>query len=154
MKSIGLFRIGKDAELRTVGQDCVVSLALAYNYGKKGEDGKRPTQWLEGSLWGKRAESLAQYLVKGQQVMVDLSEVHTETFEGKNGTGSKLVGRINDIEFAGSAPDRASAPQAPRQAPPQAQRSVAPTQQRQPQQNNGGGRQSGGFDDFESDVPF
>ena len=72
----GLFRLGRDAEVRyTQGGDAVASLALAYNYGKK-EDGKQPSQWIDASLWGKRAEALTQYLTKGSTISAVLSDVH------------------------------------------------------------------------------
>ena len=63
----GAFRLGRDAELRyTPGKnEPVINLALAFNWGQKGEDGNRPSQWIEASLWGKRAEALAPYLLKG-----------------------------------------------------------------------------------------
>ena len=42
----GLFTLGRDAETRvTQGGTTVVQLAVAYNYGRKGEDGKKPSQW-------------------------------------------------------------------------------------------------------------
>jgi single-strand DNA-binding protein len=40
----------------------VANVSLAFTYGKKGDDGKRPTQWVDASLWGQRAESLAPYI--------------------------------------------------------------------------------------------
>lgn len=142
----GLARIGKDAELRyTSNNEPVCTISLAYNYGRKGDDGKRPTQWIEAVLWGKRAESLAPYLLKGKQVDVVLEEPHIETFEGRNGTGHKLVGRVLSIEFAsdGRRQDgqQQSAPAPQRQAP-------AP----RPQQS---GSSQGGFGDFgDDDIPF
>lgn len=100
MKLIGIARIGKDAELRyTPGGKAVANISLAYNYGQKGQDGNRPTQWVEATLWDKQAERLATYLLKGAVFNVICRDVHIETYEGKNGTGSKLVGTIADIEF-------------------------------------------------------
>lgn len=113
-----LMRIGRDAELRhTQSGDAVASLSLAYNYGRKGQDGNRPTQWVDGSLWGKQAEALVQYLTKGKLVSVTLDDVHIETFQGRNGEGHKLAARVVALELAGGrdAPDQAPAPQ--RQAP-------------------------------------
>lgn len=98
-----LFRIGNDPQVRyTQKGDAVLGLSLAYQYGRKGDDGKKPTQWVEGSLWGKQAEALAPYLAKGWQVVCSLDDVHIEEYEGKSGPGHKLVGRIVGIEFAGS----------------------------------------------------
>ena len=63
----GLFTLGRDAETRvTQGGTTVVQLAVAYNYGRKGEDGKKPSQWVRASMFGKQAETLAPYLTKGK----------------------------------------------------------------------------------------
>lgn len=126
MMLTGLARLGRDAELRTTQSgDKVATLSLAFNYGRKGDDGKRPTQWVEAALWGKLAEALIDYLVKGQQVCVAVDEPHIETFETRDGRpGTKLVGRITSIELAGGR-DAASAP-APRPAAPAAAPRPAP----------------------------
>lgn len=144
----GLARLGRDAELRhTTGDNAqaVASLALAFNYGQKGSDGSRPTQWIEASLWGKRAEALAPYLTKGLAVDVVLSEPHIETYPKRDGgEGFKLVARVLDIELAGGGERRESS------AAPQ---SSAPAPQRQPAASkpaSGGGM--GG--DYEDDIPF
>ena len=119
----GTFRIGKDAELRkTQGGDSVISLALACNYGRKGTDGKKPTQWLDAALWGKQAEALEQYLVKGKQVAIVAEDPHIETYESQDGQRSKLVARIISIELAGAhaeaAPKPAAPPPPPKPTPP------------------------------------
>jgi single-strand DNA-binding protein len=131
----GLAKIGRDAEIRrTPGGEAVCNLSLAFNYGRKGEDGKQPTQWVEGAMWGKRAESLAQYLVKGQGVMVTLQDVHIETFtKSDQTTGVKMTGRVADIAFAGPAPQRQEAP-----PPPPPKPRPAPS----------------GFEDMSDDPPF
>ena len=116
MKAFGLARLGRDAEIRTTSQgESVATLALAFSYGRKGSDGKRPTQWIDAALWGKRAEALAPYLLKGGLVSVSLEDVHIETFDGKNGPGHKLAARVVDLELA--SPKQASAAPAPQRAP-------------------------------------
>jgi single-strand DNA-binding protein len=138
-KMFGLARLGRDAEIRTTSQgESVATLALAFSYGRKGSDGKRPTQWVDGALWGKRAEALAPYLLKGGLVSVLLEDVHIETYQGKNGEASKLVGRVVDVELAGGGERTASPAPAPRAAP-------AP----RPSPSAGSG-----FDDMTDDVPF
>ncbi|WP_334166294.1 single-stranded DNA-binding protein [Achromobacter mucicolens] len=78
----GLARIGRDAVVRhTQGGEPVANLALPFAYGKKDADGKRPTQWVDASLWGQRAEALAPYLTVGVKVSVTIDEVHIETYE-------------------------------------------------------------------------
>lgn len=143
MKAFGLARIGRDAEIRhTAGGDAVASLSLAFTYGRKGEDGKRPTQWVDASIWGKRAESLAQYLTKGSLVAVTLEDVAIQTFNKSDGSvGTKLAGRVIDIELAGGN-QSAAAPAAPPPPPRPTPRPTAPPA-------------GSGFDDFESDdIPF
>jgi single-strand DNA-binding protein len=138
MKANGLARIGRDVELRhTPNGEAVANLSLAFTYGKRGADGKRPTQWVEAALWGKRAESLAPYLLKGQQVVAYLEDVSIQTFRKQDGTdGVKLAARVGDLELiAGQGEAQAPAP-APTRAP--APRPAAPS----------------GFDDMDDDIPF
>ena len=137
MNAYGLARLGRDAELRTTGKgDTVATLALAFTRRVKGE---KLTQWVDGALWGKRAESLAPYLLKGGLVAVTLEDVHIETFTSQKGDGHKLAGRVIDVELAGGG-ERTAAP-APRQAPaPRPAPATAPM--------------GSGFDDLDSDIPF
>lgn len=143
---IGIMTLGRDAELRYLPSgDPVLNLALAYNYGQKGQDNHRPTQWIDAALFGKRAETLAPYLLKATKINAFIGDVHIEEFTRRDQTqGSKLVGRIIDIEFAGSAQQQGDQHQ--RQAAPAQQKPAAPKQA--PKQ------QGGGFDEFDSDIPF
>ena len=96
-------------------------------------------------MWGKRAETMAPYLLKATKINAFVSDVHIEEFQRRDGTpGSKLVGKLIELEFASSTQQQGDQQQ--RQAPP-AQRQ-APAQKPAP-------KQSGGFDEFESDsIPF
>lgn len=107
MKASGLARIGKDAELRyTQGGEPVANVSLAFTYGKKGEDGKRPTQWVDASIWGKRAESMGAYLLKGKQIVAYLEDVHLQTYTKGDGTSNtKMVARLADLEFVSDGSD-------------------------------------------------
>lgn len=143
-KTIGMMRLGRDAELRyTPNNEAVANLSLAYQYGKAGQDGKRTTQWVDATLWGKRAESLAQYLKKGGLHCFTLDELHIETFRRQDGTdGTKLAARVLDVEL-GARPDAPVAPPAP--APRPAPRPAPPAP------STGGS----GFDDMDDDpIPF
>lgn len=146
MKAFGLARIGRDVEIcHTQGGDAVASLSLAFSYGRKGDDGKRPTQWVDAALWGKRAEALAPYLKKGGLVSVSLEDVHTEVYQGKNGEATKLVARVVDLELAGSSDRQQAAP-----APAPRQQQQRPVQAQRPTS----APQGSGFDDLDNDVPF
>ncbi|MCK9622187.1 MAG: single-stranded DNA-binding protein [Methylobacter sp.] len=130
----GLARLGRDAEIRFTGQgEPVASLALAFNYGQKQQDGNRPAQWVDAALWGKRAEALAPYLKKGGLVSVTLSDPHIETYQTQGGERSKIVARVLDIELAGGGQRNEQQPR------------PAPTAQAQPPAN---------YNDFDDDIPF
>ena len=99
-------RIGRDAELRfTPSGDPVINLALACDYGRKGQDGKRPTQWVDATLWGKQAEAMAPYLLKGQQVYFTMDDAHIETY-AKTGGGepTNLIRMILPVSLKPSPP--------------------------------------------------
>ena len=122
MKANGLARIGKDAEIRfTKDGTAVANVSLAFTYGKKGDDGKRPTQWVEASLWGQRAESMKDYLTKGKQIVAYLEDVSLQTYTKGDGTQqTKMVARLADLEFVSEGDGQRSAPAQPqRQAPRQ-----------------------------------
>ena len=160
----GICRIGRDCELRrTPNGDAVTNLSLAFNYGQKDQQtGNKPTMWIEGSLWGKRAEALAPYLLKGTQVSIVAEEPHIETYQGQNGPGHKLVARIMSLDFAGPPPDH-QGDGGQRQAPQQGQQHQAPQGQQQGQQRGGYGQpqqrqapqgnQTGGYSNNHSVPP-
>lgn len=154
MKTIGLARLGREAEMRYLTDGTpVLNLALAVNYGKKGQDGNRPTQWIEAAMFGQRAETLAPFMLKGSAHCFTLSDMHIETYTKSDGSqGVKLAARVDDVELG------------PRQdgAAPQQQRTAAPAPR--PQQGYDAPRQrppapppaqsSSGFDDMDQDIPF
>lgn len=160
MHLIGLARLGKDADIRFLQDGTpVANLALAFNYGKKDADNKRPTQWIDAALFGERANKLQQWLVKGQQFEVHLVDPHIESYTARDGTqGTKLVAMVNHIEFAGSAPQQAG--QQPAQNQP-AQNQQGSSQRNAYQDQKSGARpapapqQRGAADTFDDlDAPF
>lgn len=133
-------RIGRDAELRyTQGGDAVCGVAVSVDYGRKGQDGKKPTQWYEVTLWGKQAEGLAPYLLKGKQIFFTGTDLHVEMFQkNDNSQGVKLVCRAGEIKFASDW-------QGHQQAQPQRQ---------QPAQRQAPSPQPPAADAFDDDIPF
>lgn len=99
-------RIANDPIIRNTQDGTpVIGLSLPCEYGRKGQDGKKPTQWVDASLWGKQAEALAPYLVKGQFVAFTLDDVHIEEYQSGGTTRSKLVGRVSHIKLVGGKPE-------------------------------------------------
>jgi single-strand DNA-binding protein len=128
-------RIGKDPEMRAMPDGTpVLGFSVADDQGKD-----KPAIWWNCGLYGKRAESLQQYLTKGSQVTVTgtVTEKEYTDQSGNQRKGQRI--RVTDIALQGGKPqDEAPRQQAQRQAPtpkPQA-------------------KQSSGFEDMEDDVPF
>src|SRR3954464_4529220 len=91
-------RVGADAELRTTQSgEKVLSFRVANDIGF---GDRRTTQWVDCSMWGKRAESVANYIKKGDKITVS-GELKLEEFQRRDGTpGSKLAVRVNDLDLA------------------------------------------------------
>jgi single-strand DNA-binding protein len=87
-------RIGRDAEVRkTDAGDSVLNTSLAVD---SGFGAKKQTLWFDLSLWGKRAESLVQYLKKGAQVGVS-GELGTREHNDK----TYLTLRVQEVSLLG-----------------------------------------------------
>jgi len=130
-----LVRIGRDAELRvTPNNKSVIGLRCVYDIGWG--DNKK-SQWVEAVIWGKQAESLAPYLLKGKQIVIYADDVEIETYQKSDGTqASKLKCRVINIDLVSDG---------------QSNNQQQPQQQNQGCQQNGGG----GLDDsFDQDIPF
>ena len=88
-------RLGRDAVLRDAGNTKVINLALAVNYGY---GDKKGTQWYDIAVFGKQAESLVQWAVKGSIWCVSVKDLHIEPAKGEY--QAKLVGVALDVNFA------------------------------------------------------
>ena len=117
-------RIGRDAETRsTQSGDSVTGFTVAVDQ-RNGRD--KTTNWWRCSLWGKRGETLAQYLTKGASVTVS-GEFSLTEFDGK----PQLNIRANEIALQGGKQERDDAPR-----------------------GNGGSYGSRLQSDDDSDIPF
>ena len=98
MKTITIAgRLGKDSEFRrTQNGDPVLSFGVAVDHGY---GDKKTTMWLDCSLFGKRGESLEQYLKKGSAVTVS-GDFSTREYDGK----TYLQIRANDVTLQGGKP--------------------------------------------------
>ena len=50
------------------------------------------------------------YLQKGGQIVVELSEVHNQSYESAKGGGTKMVGKVDNIELVGNRAERTLQP--------------------------------------------
>jgi single-strand DNA-binding protein len=86
-KVILVGNLGRDAEVRfTPGGQAVATLNLATTEQWNDREGRRQekTEWHRVVLWGKQAESLQQYLVKGKQIYVE-GRLQTRQWDDKDG---------------------------------------------------------------------
>ncbi len=130
-----LVRLGRDSSVKQLESGTsVANLACAYDVGY---GDKKQTQWLELAVFGKQAEALAPYFVKGRQFMITAKDVQVEEYQKKDGTtGAKLKATAVELKFAG---DRQQQEQAPQQQfgaqpsyAPQPVQNVAPQNVQQP----------------------
>lgn len=100
MKAITIAgNVGKDGTLRTTQNgDKVLGFSVAVEE-RTGHD--KRTLWFDCSLWGKRAEALAQYLTKGTRVAVS-GDLSTREHDGR----TYLTVRANEVTLLGGGQDR------------------------------------------------
>jgi single-strand DNA-binding protein len=125
-------QLGRDSEIKYLSSgDAVCNFSVADSQGKD-----KPTIWWNCQLFGKRAESLSKYLMKGQSVTVSgtLSE---REWTDKDGNKRKQIDlRVNDVALQGGQRQSSDAPQSPSPRQQQSQRSQLPD------------------DGFQDDIPF
>ena len=108
----------RDAELRAMNDGtAVLSFAVGDNQGRD----KKAIFW-RSSLFGKRAEALAPYLKKGQQVTIVGSVTEREYTDKDGQKRTSIDVRVNDLALQGGRPEaQQEAPRAAPRAAPQRQ---------------------------------
>lgn len=134
-------QLGRDSEVRYLPNgDPVANFSVADSQGKD-----KPTIWWNCQLFGKRAESLAPYLTKGQAVTVSgniTQRVYTDK-QGIEKVSTEI--RVGDVALQGGKREEA---QPARTAPPARSAPPARTAPAAPKTGSG-------FEDFpDSDIPF
>jgi single-strand DNA-binding protein len=84
--------LGKDVELRKVGDTSLGKTSLAVNDKYKNNKGEtvEKTDWFNVTFWGKTAELANMYLKKGTQVAIEGS-LTTSSYEKADGTKVQAV---------------------------------------------------------------
>jgi single-strand DNA-binding protein len=119
--------LGRDPDIKTVGQSQVVEFSVAYS--QKSKDAEITT-WFRCSYWGERAVKVAQYLSKGKAVCV-VGGLSEREYEAKDGTKKKsLEVRVDNLTLLGGRDDAGAggAPAAHRPAAPAAGADARPSQ--------------------------
>jgi single-strand DNA-binding protein len=93
------------AEFKTTEKGTsILKFSLATNKKWKNDSGEvtEEVQWHRCTLFGKRAESLQQYVVKGKKLLVE-GEVRYGSYEKEGVKHYTTDVIVNELEFAGSA---------------------------------------------------
>lgn len=106
--------LGRDAELRATksGMQVLGFSVCANSRVKRGDSWEDKPNWVDVSIFGKRAESVAKYLTKGTHVTIH-GRLNQRTWETDDGQRrSKLEVIADDIDFSGSRAETAEEPPA------------------------------------------
>lgn len=124
--------VTRDGEIRVAGDKNVLRFGVADNQGRD-----KPAIFWNCDLWGKRGESLQQYITKGQSVTV--SGVVTESeYTDKEGNQKKVQSiKVQEIALQGGRKEESP------------QRQQAEPRRTAPAKTSGSG-----FDDMDDDLPF
>jgi len=136
-KFIGIGNLGRDPETRYMPDGKAVtniSIACTEKYKDKNGEQKETTEWINVVFFGKLAEIVSQYAVKGSSMYVE-GKIKTEKYQDKN-TGvekfsTKIIGESMQLLSSGK-PRETGAGTAPR--------------------NTGAG--AGGLAAMDEDIPF
>jgi single-strand DNA-binding protein len=161
-KVILLGRLGQDPDVRTTASGTqIANLSIATNeLGRADDQGNRQdvTEWHRVILFGRMAETAAQYLSKGSQLYIE-GRLQTRKWQDQSGQdrySTEIVG--NEMQFIGGRPEGQS----------NFNQNANQGNQGFGQQPQGGFSQQGGFkkpaqpaqtapggfDDFDDDIPF
>jgi len=94
MKNITIAgRLTKDAETRQAGSDNVTSFSVAVD-DRQGKE--KTTLFFDCSIWGKRGDSLREYLTKGTSITAS-GDLSKREHDGK----TYLTVRVNEVTLQG-----------------------------------------------------
>jgi single-strand DNA-binding protein len=132
-------RLTRDAELKyTPSGTPLAKFSVAVNRKHKdGDEWKEEANFFDIVLWGKTAEALNQYLVKGKQVAVS-GELHQNRWEQDGQQRSKVEIVAETIQLLGGGEARGEARAEPKAQEPRV------IMERQPTDG----------DEFPDDIPF
>lgn len=138
-KFIGIGNITKEPETRfTKGGDAITNITIACNESFKDKQGNKQerAEFIRVTFFGKLAEIAGEYLVKGAPVYIE-GRLKTDKYTDKEGIERYQTGIIaNEMRMLGSKPSGETRDKS------------EPVRQQQSKQSGGG------FEDFESDIPF
>jgi single-strand DNA-binding protein len=136
IKLTAIGHLGKDSEVRKVGEKQVINFSVAHSEKYKDAQGNQQTKslWIECAYWSDRT-AIAQYLKKGTQVYIE-GQPEIEQYTTNDGrTGVKLKCRVGSVQLLGSS-------------------NTEQQQQPAPHQSNAAGTVSNAVIDHDLGLPF
>lgn len=137
-------RLTRDSELKyTKSGMPIARFSIAVNRSRKdGDQWVDEASFFEIDFWGKAAEGVNRYLIKGQQVGVE-GELRQDRWEQDGQSRQKVVVNASNVRLLGnssSSSQDGSGYQKPQQAAPE--------------QHGNVGQASPASDSFDDDIPF
>ena len=116
-KLIIIGHIGRNAELSQTKSGMSISKFSVASSKKR--NGETKTEWFSCVLFGKRADALSQWLLKGVQVYIE-GEVATNEYIGKDGNSRKRMDvLVSDLQLLSSRKDDSSSNHAEKEWEPE-----------------------------------
>lgn len=144
-------RLTRDSELKyTKSGQPIARFSLAVNRSvKRGEAWEDEASFIDVDFWGKGAESVNRYLIKGQQIAVE-GELRQDRWEQDGQTRSKIVVVANNVRLMGSGPSgQGGAPYG------RSSQGTAREGGQEARSTSGGSQaQQPPVDNFDDDIPF
>lgn len=144
-------RLTRDAEMKyTSGGTAVSKIGLAVNRRvKKGDTWTDEASFFDVAIWGKQAESLNPYLLKGQQVAIS-GELRQDRWEQDGQKRSRVEIAANDVQLLGRPAGSEGGQARPAVSSPSSSYARPERDNRSPEPSPPS-HFDGGFDD---DIPF
>lgn len=161
-KVILIGNLGADPETRYAPSgDAICNLRIATTdtwKDKTSGEKREATEWHRVAMFGRLAEIAAQYLRKGSQVYIE-GRLQTRKWQDKEGQDRYTTEiRADEMKMLGGRPGGGGGGDAPMGRQDSGGYDEAPPQQRQqrpaPQQGGAKPAESGGFGNFDDDIPF
>lgn len=111
-------RLTRDPELRSTASGMsILNMRVAFTTRRKSGDAwEDKPNYIDAVLFGKRAESIEQYLTKGTAVMLD-GQLEWREWESKDGKRQSVDLVVSEIKFDNNAGEKSERPARPSSAP-------------------------------------
>lgn len=148
-------RLTRDSELKfTNSGTAICRFSIAVNRVKRSADQREEeVSYIDIVVWGKQAEVLNPYLVKGRQVCIN-GELRQSRWEQDGQSRSRIEVVANNVQLLGSSSGQASNADGNGYVPRAQGPKVEPSGSRKPQQYAPAIEDFPGPEQFDDDIPF